>query len=294
MLCVSPMKSAPRFDRFLRTLALVPIAVAIVLGCGAAAAEEKSAWENLEPGLDLASFAAPRAAETGDSRIVVLRIDPRHFALRLLNASQTPDGQSATARHWARGHGLVAAINASMYQGDYRTSVSLMKTGKHTNNPRLSRDKAVLAFDRLADDVPPVQIIDRTCQNFDALREAYGTLVQSIRMVSCDRKNVWRVQPQRWSTAAVGIDTEGRVLFLHVASPYSTHEVIDALLSLPIGLRNAMYAEGGPEAQLYVESGGREFEFTGVYEGGFIGGAQVAPAWPVPNVLGIVRTAPGP
>lgn len=289
MLGPSPMNPVTRLER-----TLLAIAAAVALIGARAAAEELAAWQTLEPGLELASFAGPPAAQPGDSRIVVLRIDPRRFELRLLNASQTPDGQSATARHWVRGHGLVAAINASMYQADYRTSVSLMKTGKHTNNPRLSRDKAVLAFDRRADDVPPVQIIDRTCQDFEALQGSYGALVQSIRMVSCDGKNVWRVQPERRSsTAAVAIDRDGRVLFIHVAAPHSTHDVIDALIALPIGLRNAMYAEGGPEAQLYVESGGREFEFTGVYEGAFMGRDQNAPAWPVPNVLGVVRSAAG-
>jgi hypothetical protein len=175
-----------------------------------------------------------------------------------------------------------------MYQQDGRTSVSLMTTRAHTNHARLSKDNAVLAFDRLGDDVPPVQIIDRTCQDFDPLRTRYGTLVQNIRMVSCRRNNVWSVQPNKWSTAAIGMDRDGRVLFIHVQSPYSTHDVVNMLLALPIDLQNAMYVEGGPQAQLYVRTREREIELAGFYDTGIMSG-DFGQAWPLPNVVGVVR-----
>jgi uncharacterized protein YigE (DUF2233 family) len=246
-------------------------------------------WRALEPGLELAAFEAPMKAELGDSLVRVLRIDPGRFALRLLNASAPGQGNRLTARQWCRKNGLVAAMNASMYQQDYKTSVSLMTTKEHTNNPRLSRDRAVLAFDRLDDTVPPVQILDREQQSFDELRGRYATLVQSIRMVSLSGKNVWQPQERKWSTAAVGMDRQGRVLFIHVRSPYRTHDLINILLALPIDLRNAMYAEGGSEAQLYVRSGDTELEFVGMYDHGLVDTAPAAIAWPVPNVIGVAR-----
>jgi uncharacterized protein YigE (DUF2233 family) len=251
------------------------------------ARDEAGPWRVLAPGLDLAVFQAGKASTHGDSRIRVLRIDPKRYELRLMNASAPGQGRPLTAREWCRRHGLVAAINASMYQTDLRTSVSLMRSRSHVNNPHLTKDRAVLAFDRLDGGVPPVQIIDRECQDFDALKDRYGTLVQSIRMISCAGKNAWSRQPRAWSTAAIGMDREGRVLFLHARSPYSTHDFIDILLALPIGLKNAMYAEGGPEAQLYARGGGEEFEFVGSYETGFRESDDNPHAWPVPNVVGV-------
>lgn len=255
---------------------------------GTAPAPEEP-WVELEPGLWLAELEAPKKSLLGDSTIRVLRIDPERFELRLLNASATPDGGSKTAKVWCQEHGLVAAINASMYRQDHQTSVSMMKTRRHTNNARLSKDNAVLAFDRLDPGVPPVQIIDRKLQDFPALRSRYGTLVQSIRMVTLERRNAWQQQPRRWSIAAIGMDRQGRVLFLHSRSPYSVHDFIDMLLELPIDLRNAMYVEGGPEAQLYVAGGGREIELVGSFETGFFETDDNASAWPVPNVVGVVR-----
>jgi hypothetical protein len=179
-----------------------------------------------------------------------------------------------------------------MYQADLRRSVSLMRTPGHVNNPRLSKDKAVLAFDRTTGDLPVAQIIDRECQDFDSLSRGYGTLVQSIRMVSCTGRNVWAQQPQTWSTAAIGFDRSGRVLFIHARAPRTTHDLIEILLGLPIDLKNAMYVEGGPEAQLVVRGGGQEHEFTGLLSGSSGGGASLA--WPIPNVVGVVRKGTPP
>jgi len=249
-------------------------------------------WRTLEPGLEFGEFLSPRTADVGDSRVRALRIDPARFELRLLNASAPDQGQPLTARQWCRRAGLAAATNASMYQADLRTSVSLMRTREHVNNPRLTRHMAVLAFDVRDAAVPPVQIIDRECQDFARESEHYGTLVQSIRMISCHGRNVWSPQPKKWSTALVGTDHQGRVLFIHVRSPYATHDLIEILLALPLGLARAMYVEGGPEAQLYVASGDREF--VGSYETGFNENDDQGVAWPVPNVLGIVPVGSSP
>ena len=108
-------------------------------------------------------------------------------------------------------------------------------------------------------------------------------------MISCKGRNVWAQQPKRWSTAAIGVDAGGNVLFIHVRSPFSTHDLIEILLALPLDLKRAMYAEGGPEAQLYVAAGGREEEFSGSYETGFNEDDDNQISWPVPNVIVAVR-----
>jgi len=242
-------------------------------------------WHLLETGLELGIFASPQIADNGDSLIRVLRIDPLYFELRLLNTSSSEHQQRLSAKEWCQHYGLTAAINASMYQKDYRTSVSFMRTKEHVNNPRVSKDKTILAFDRTTPDVPLVKIIDRQCENFDDWKTDYTTFVQSIRMISCTGRNVWRQQSQKWSTALIGIDRAGNVLFIHVRSQYTTHDLIDILLQLPLQLTNAMYAEGGREAQLYVQSGEHNYEFVGDYGNGF----GSTSGRPIPNIVGIVR-----
>jgi hypothetical protein len=262
--------------------------VAAALGAAlvAAAPALPTAWEALEPGLEVRAFDGPRGAP-GDGKIVVVRIDPARFELRLLNASAPGQGTASTARAWAERAGASAAINASMYQEDYRTSVSLMRTRDHVNQRRVSKDRSVLAFDPLARGATPVRIIDRDCDDLESAAKAYGTLVQSIRLVSCERKNVWTPSPRRFSTAAIGVDGRGRILFIHARTPWPVYELVNALLALPIDLRQAMYVEGGPEAQLFVRGGGREHEWVGGFE--HIPQAGNRDAWPVPNVVAAVR-----
>jgi len=297
----------------------IPIAAAIafaVLGCGASeqaagpaapaagttappqtpkqAAKPAAAgpWERLEPGLELGAFKS-RLAAAGDRLVRVLRIDPSRYRLRLLNSSSESGGRPHTVKDWAERNHLTAAINASMYQADMRSSVSLMLTRGHVNNPRLSKDKAVLAFDPLQDGLPVAQIIDRECQDFTTLRAQYGTLVQSIRMVSCDGRNVWEPQQGAWSTAAIGIDKSGRILFIHARAPHTTHDLIEVLLELPIDLKNAMYVEGGSEAQLFVKAGGRTLEFSGSLEDPE-DPSTARLMWPIPNAVGIEPIAAQP
>ena len=237
-------------------------------------------WEKLEPGLDLGTF---------ETKIHILRINPDFFELRLLNASASDKGLLHTAKHWCKDNNLVAAINSSMYLKDYKTSISYMRSTEHVNNPRMSKDKTILAFERLVPEVPKVKIIDQDCETFSTWRKKYGSFVQSIRMISCKGENVWHQQPQKWSIAALGTDRSGNILFIHSKKPFSTHNFINLLLSLPIKINRAMYAEGGTEAQLYIKSRNREYEFTGVPEGTGETFQFDFQSIPIPNVVGIRR-----
>ena len=84
------------------------------------------------------------------------------------------------------------------------------------------------------------------------------------------------------------------MLFIHVRSPYSVHDLIEMLMKLPLSIARAMYVEGGPEAQLYIQSGESESYFVGSFETGFFESDRNIKGWPVPNVIGIERRVPSP
>lgn len=240
------------------------------------------------PGLELGGFTPALQPKAGDSSVKVLRIDLKYFEFRLLNASSQIRNERKSVKDWVTHHGLVAGINASMYQKNNLTSVSYMKTGDHINSTWVSKDRSFLAFDPKDKTLPPAKIFDRDCDDFKKVREQYRSLIQSIRMVSCKGKNVWVPQEKKWSTAAIGMDSKGRILFIHARSPYSTHDFINLLLALPIDLTRAMYVEGGKDAQLYINTGKDEFEFLGNYTTAVDSATGNSIAWPVPNVVGIV------
>ena len=155
------MKMAVPILTLMLLMSLSPIAGGTDQQPAENAVSKDSGWQKLAPGLELGIFRAPLLSEIGDSKIRVLRIDPQRYQLRLLSAAAFENGRPLSAKQWSQQNGLVAAINASMYQADYKSSVSLMRTRAHINNPRLSKDMTILAFDRKTADVPLVKIIDQ-------------------------------------------------------------------------------------------------------------------------------------
>ena len=245
-------------------------------------------FNSLETGLDFGTFVAPVQAGIGDGKVRILRIDPRNFKFVLLSSSEVAHTKPQTARQWCQTRDCVAAINASMYQSN-GLSVAYMRDGANVRSSKVTSDKAALVFNPTDVHRPLVQVADLGKQRLADLKSGYGTLVQSIRMVSSDGRNVWAQSPKRYSTAAIGQDGQGRIMFIHARTPYSTHDLAGILLKLPIDLKRAMYVEGGPEAQLYVKAGQREFECIGSYETNFLENDANHSAWAVPNVIGIAR-----
>ena len=272
----------------IRCFAILQLAGCIFFSTPVSFSEEVF-WNKVDEGLFVGEFDSPLKSKTKDSKVTIVKINPKFYSFRLLCASEH-SGVRTTAKKWCEKHNLIAAINAGMYQADRITNVGFMRNFSHVNNPRLNDSyKAVLAFNTVDPAVPEIQIIDLRCQDFEKLRLKYHTLIQNIRMISCWQENVWSQQDKIWSMAVFGMDKNGDALFIFTEAPYSGHDFINILLSLPISILNATYLEGGPEASLFFSSNGVEFERVGIYKTGFEEGPYKAVAWPIPNVIGIIK-----
>jgi uncharacterized protein YigE (DUF2233 family) len=253
------------------------------------AVSKNGPWRKVEDGLFLGQFDPLYETPVKDSKIIILKINPTYYSFKLLCASELGKVR-LTPKDWCKKYNLIAAINAGMYQKDGLTNVGYMKNYSHLNNPRLnSAYKAVLAFNRVDVRVPEIQIIDLKCQDFEALRPKYQTFIQGIRMISCNQENVWSKQDRRWSLAVLGVDKEGSVLFILSEAPYSGYDFNNVLLSLPLSILNATYLEGGPEASLYFSAAGTELEKVGIYGTDLDGSVVRSGAYPIPNVIGIIK-----
>ncbi|MDR2727605.1 MAG: phosphodiester glycosidase family protein [Chitinispirillales bacterium] len=240
-------------------------------------------WRELDKGFTLGTFLSPLYPANDSAQIRVLRIDPKLYELRLLNAGHPNQGNSLSALEWGIKEDMSAVINAAMYQTDYKSSVSLMKTSQYVNNPRVSKDKTILVFEPLKKNIAPVRIIDTQCDDFETIQHAYGSMVQSIRMLSCGGKNVWQENGKRWSIAAAGTDKQENLLFIQSTAPHSVHEFVNILKELPISIDRAMYMEGGSPSQLYIAAP----PDTMLFIGDFSSGGKSISAAQVPNVIGV-------
>jgi hypothetical protein len=250
---------------------------------------EVDVWIKVDEGLFVGEFNSPIKSKGRDLRITIVKIDPRYYSFKLLCGSEYGNVKM-TARRWSMKFNLVSALNAGMFLPDGITNVGYMKNFNHINSSRWVKNfNAVLAFNPIDLKLPDVQIIDLKCHDFQMLKNKYQTLIQGIRMISCQQENVWSKQDKMWTMAIFGMDKNGNALFIFNRSPCSAHDLVDILLSLPISIYNAMYLEGGREAQLYFSSKGMDFERIGSYEGGFSENGGPEFAIPIPNVIGITK-----
>jgi hypothetical protein len=252
-----------------------------------AALPSSAPWTSLAPGLEIAFFGLPADEASRDSALTVLRVDPRHWQLRLLCASATADMPSLTAKQWSELHELAAATNAGMFAADGRTHVGYLRNELHVNSAAKNQYQSVAAFSPKVSHVPAFRIFDLEHTNFDTILKQYDCVVQNLRLIKRPRENRWSPQPRKWSEAALGEDAEGRALLIFCRMPLAMHDFNQLLLSLPLDLVSAQHLEGGPEAQLYVKHGDFVRECVGSYETCFLPNAANETAWPIPNVLGV-------
>jgi hypothetical protein len=245
----------------------------------------------LDEGLYLGEFASTLKSRITDFPITILKIDPKFYAFKVLCASEH-DGNMRTAKQWCDEFDLLAAINASMYQDtDPLKSTGYMKNYNHLNNPHINPAfGAFMTFNPIDSSLPEARFVDRRLQkDWEAQIEKYNTVIQNYRMISKGKRKGWPQQDKLYSTAAMGMDIDKNILFIHSPSPYSTHDFINILLSLPIDIDSAMYLEGGPEATLYIspkeiqpKSEGRYVSILGENYGDLS-------SLTLPNVIGVVK-----
>ncbi len=252
--------------------------------------EAYGAWSLLAPGMEIGTFTAKKLSPVGDSRITILRVDPKLWKLVLIGKSWRGESRNLTSREWCEKHNLTAAINAGMFGDDNATHIGYLASNGHVNSNHVNKYMSVAAFDpRKKKGLPKFRIfdLDDPGVTMDSVLNEFSSVVQNLRLIKRPGENRWNQQNKMWSEAALGEDSSGRILFIFSRSPFTMHDFNRELLSIGIGLVAAQHLEGGPEAQLYVKIGNATYEMFGSYETSFReSGGSVAP-WPIPNVLGV-------
>ena len=245
--------------------------------------EKDTIWQKIDEGLYFQEFYAPQKSKVGDSRISVVKMNPKIYTFDLLSASEF--GKKITAGEWGKEEGLVAVINAGMFLPDNK-HIGYAKNFNHLDNKSVNKYGAFFLCNPKEDNLPLVQIVGKN--GFDNLKEKYNTVVQNMFVIN-EKKISWSKSSKIWSMAVLGADDKGNVLFIHSRSPYSVHDFAAILQALPLSIRNAMYLEGGPEASLYLSAKGVRFEKFGSSETGFNENDYNSRAWPLPTVIGAVK-----
>jgi hypothetical protein len=269
-----------------RIAGVVPFALALcLLRAPTAAVAAEGSWTGLGAGLELGRFTLVGFGPP-PVPVHVLRVDPRRWELTLHGL---PSGETGgyTAREWSRRENLVAAINAGMYQEDYRTHSGYMRSDGTVFSRGTNSYLSAAAFDPVDPKNAPFRIFDLEDDALGDVLQRYRRVVQNLRLVRRPGTNRWSPQERRWSEAALGEDRQGRALLIFCGTPLPLDRLVDALLALPLELVSAQHLEGGAQAQLFVAAGAEPLELVGGYEGVFPAADVNRPARPIPNVIGV-------
>jgi exopolysaccharide biosynthesis protein len=250
---------------------------------------QDSLWTQIDNGLHVAEFRAKQELIAGKSLITVIRINPNYYDLVLLTASELGE-MNMSVKDWLKSYDLVCAINAGMFQTDFKSNVGYMKNYKHINHKKInSKYFSIAAFNPVDEGSPKIRIFDSDETNIHQIIKSYHTVIQNLRLIKRPGINRWKNQNKKWSEAALGEDQRGNVLFIFSRSPYSMYELNQSLLSLPIEIVCAQHLEGGPEASLYLNHNGIEIKRVGSYETDFNENDDNNKYWSIPNVIGLKK-----
>jgi hypothetical protein len=248
-------------------------------------------WKQLETGLYYALFDATSKSSHADSKIDVLKIDPKYFSFELQCMEQKKSSNKKIDQI-CKEHNLLAAVNAGMFklEGNFQTSTGYMKNGGYTNNGTLTASyKNVFVCNTADTNKPSAAIIDLTCQDWAQTKSVYTSFSQGIRMVNCEGKATWQASEKKWSMVLLGEDVSGNILFIFCRSPYNVLAFTNMLLQSELSLKRLMYLEGGAEASFYLNHPSFSIQKMGSYETGFNENNNNSVYWELPNVIGIRR-----
>jgi hypothetical protein len=247
------------------------------------------AWVTLAPGLHWCETDAPYLSKIGDSKLTIVKIDPKKVDFELFAATNM-DRKPRTALEWSDSFDLQVVFNAGMYDlSKPLTSRGFLKTRSHINQPALHPSfNAMLAFHPTNQSAEPMRIFDLTCTPYASFKSDYESYIQGLRMIDCKGQPVfWKKKAQSCSMLVAAQDNDGSFYLLFSRSPYTHNEFIRMLMKFPTALTTAIYLEGGPETSLFVNLHHMQLHNVGSFVSSTYETDSNCTFWPLPNVVGI-------
>ena len=246
-------------------------------------------WSELAPGLSYCETDAPKVSFIGDSKLTMVKINPKRVKVQLLSATEYAN-VTRSAAEWADTFGLNIVINAGMY--DLRnglTNKGFMKNYSHLNNPVLHPSyNCMMAFNPKDSTLNQFTIFDLQCTNWEKEQHRYHSFSQGMRMLDCEGNPLsWNKKKQACSMLVAATDSSGAIYFIFTRSPYTHNEMIEFMRLFPFRLTHAIYLEGGPETSLYITIGNTVIQKIGSYVSDTYTNDDNDHFWKLPNVIGI-------
>ncbi|MBU3659788.1 MAG: phosphodiester glycosidase family protein [Flavobacteriales bacterium] len=249
-----------------------------------------SEWTVLIKGMEYREVKAPLKSVVGDSKLSILRIDPKYFDFGI-HAATAYDRKPRTLHDWADTFRLNVVFNAGMYDlSKPLMSKGYLGTKDHINNGVLREYyRSMIAVG--SNDTSKhqnIEILDLGCESFLSRKNDFQGYAQGLRMINCDGVAMaWNKRNQSCSMMVAAQDSKGWFYLIFCRSPYTHNQMIRFMKEMPYGLTNAIYLEGGPETSLLIDVNGHCIEKVGSYVSSTYERDDNNNFWKLPNVIGV-------
>jgi hypothetical protein len=281
----------------MKSLFFLLITISLLSSCGGGKASAQDTvvdytnWTSLTKGMEYREMTAPIKSSIGDSKISILRMDRGLFDFDIFSATKF-DSIPRDLHNWADTFDLNVVFNAGMYNlSKPLKSRAYLKTGGHINNGTVIENfNLMLAMSPTVKKRDNVEILDLTCENFNEMNHEFNSYAQGLRMIDCNGGPMfWKKKIQSCSMLIAAEGEDGKFYLIFCRSPYTHNQMIQFMVDMPYGLRNAIYLEGGPETSLLIDVNGHCIEKVGSWGSTTWERDDNNHFWRLPNVVGVKK-----
>lgn len=245
-------------------------------------------WVELSNGVFYTEQTAPDSSKYGDSKISILKFNPEVTEIEFKSALQN-EREALCVVDYADKFDYDIVINAGMYdlRSFYKSAGLLINNEGFSNNSALKKGyNLIICANPKQEGLPNFDILDLTKESWYSIKHKYNSFAQGLRMIDDEGKPMsWNKNPMSCSQLIVAKDDDGMIYFLFTRSPYTHNYMINYMVNM--GLKNAIYMEGGPQTSLFVDINDYRIEKLGSYASKTYAKANNFEYWPLPNVIGI-------
>ncbi|MEI8117142.1 MAG: phosphodiester glycosidase family protein [Flavobacteriia bacterium] len=284
----------------MKSLFFLLITISLLSSCGGGKASAQDTvvdytnWTPLTRGMEYREMTAPIKSSIGDSKISILRMERGLFDFNIFSATKF-DSIPRDLHNWADTFDLNVVFNAGMYNlSKPLKSRAYLKTGGHINNGTVIENfNLMLAMSPTVKKRDNVEILDLTCENFNEMNHEFDSYAQGLRMIDCNGSPIfWKKKIQSCSMLIAAEGEDGKFYLIFCRSPYTHNQMIQFMVDMPYGLRNAIYLEGGPETSLLIDVNGHCIEKVGSWVSTTWERDDNNHFWRLPNVVGVKKLVP--
>jgi hypothetical protein len=244
-------------------------------------------WVDKRSTIQLTTCNLIRNTNISDDKLTIIRFTPSIFNVDLIEYKN--NNQLKTPEFWVDSFAYNIVVNAGMYDlKDEKKHRFFMQNMGLINNSFLDPNaKGIIAFNPIIDTISNFDLFDLTTINLKDVMTKYQSIIQGYRLIDDSGNPVfWARNNQFCSMIVIAEDDLGLIYLFFCRSPLTQNQMIENIQALNLGVKNAIYLEGGSKASFAINIDDFELNKMGSYVSNYhpFDDNKIMPT--IPNLIG--------